>query len=308
MFECMSTKVSDSSVTAHSKNSYVTPEALAAFQAALKRVGLNSAPDFHMVLGSGFGAALDSILKETNAWRLMGELSFDEIPGLPVSTVQDHAGKYRFVENTKTGKKIVFQSGRLHGYEGHSAREAVVPVMISRLAGTSRFLLSNAAGGIDRAHTAGDVMIIRDHVNMTGQNPLTGENPVMPNGRELGPRFPDLSQVYEPQWMSEIEKLLQVEGVKCHRGIYMGLLGPSFETPSEVELYGRWGVHAVGMSTVWEAIALKHSGAQLAGLSLISNAACGLGDGQPLDHEKILETCRASALRIVKGILKWLEK
>jgi purine-nucleoside phosphorylase len=170
--------------------------------------------------------------------------------------------------------------------------------MLSRAAGTRNFLLTNAAGGLRPWHQLGDVMLIRDHVNLTSQNPLVGTTPV---------RFPDMSGAYDREWRQSLMQKFKDVGLVVHEGIYLGLLGPSFETPAEIELFSKWGIDAVGMSTVWEAIALKDSGARFAALSLISNAAAGLGDGLPLEHEKILEVCRSSAERVVLAIAAWLE-
>jgi purine-nucleoside phosphorylase len=276
------------------------------FQRCIATTGVQKTPTWHIVLGSGFGKALDQ-LPVGSAWVARGGFSFEKIPGLVASTAPDHQGQYRIYEHKPTGQSVVFQLGRVHGYEGHSARDAVSPVMIGRLAGIQKFLLTNAAGGLPPNYDLGDVMLIRDHVNLTGQNPLMGANPASPAGAVLGPRFPDMSSLYDPEWRKTLRSNLTQVGLRVHEGVYLGLLGPSFETHAEVELFGRWGMQAVGMSTVWEAIALKHSGARLAGLSLVSNAAAGLGDGAPIDHEKILETCRKSAQQIIAGVLRWLE-
>jgi purine-nucleoside phosphorylase len=254
----------------------------------------------HVVLGSGFGTALKDF-----AWEECGELSFTDIPGFPPSTVPDHAGCYRFY---KKGKKVLsFQLGRLHGYEGHPAATVVRTVMAPRLAGVEGFLLTNASGGLAREYQAGDVMLIRDHVNLTGQNPLVGANPTGPDGKEIGPRFPDLCRLYDSEWRGKLGKYCRGQDLSVHEGTYLGILGPSFETPAEVQLFSSWGLSAVGMSTVWEAIALKHSGARLAGLSLISNPAAGMGEGT-LDHLQILETCRKSAVKIIRAVEQLAEE
>lgn len=258
-------------------------------------------PSLHVVLGSGFGAALESF-----PWEKVGDLSFTELPEFPASTVPDHAGSYRFYR--KGDKVVCFQMGRLHGYEGHEANVVTRTVMLPRLAGVQNFLLTNASGGLGAGFKPGDVMVIRDHVNLTGQNPLTGTNPVGLDGKELGPRFPDMCNLYEPEWRRRFKVLLKDQGLGVQEGVYLGIAGPSFETPAEVQLFASWGLHAVGMSTVWEAIALKHSGARVAGLSLISNLGAGLAEGVTLDHMQILETCRASASRIVEGIRLFLEE
>lgn len=268
-------------------------QSLAAYRGFLERHSL-PIPSLHVVLGSGFGSALESV-----PWKMVGELSFTDVPGFPPSTVPDHAGRYRFYR--AQDKVVCFQMGRLHGYEGHSASLVARTVMAPRLAGVKNFLLTNASGGLSREFHPGDVMLIRDHVNLTGQNPLVGLNPVGEEGKEIGPRFPDLCHLYDAGWRKSLGAHCRSQGLRVHEGVYMGLLGPSFETPAEVQLYSAWGMHAVGMSTVWEAIALKHSGAKVAGLSLISNLGAGMSD-QTLDHLQILETCRSSASRIMRAL------
>jgi purine-nucleoside phosphorylase len=260
-----------------------------------QEIGFSEAPDLHVVLGSGYGAALESLGKI--GWKKCGEVSFSQIPGLVSATVQDHAGKYSFYRH-ESGRTVCFQMGRLHGYEGHSSQDVVLTVMIPRLAGCKNFILTNAAGGLNKKFKPGHVMLIEDHVNITGQNPLLG-----PNQSEIGERFPDMSKTYDKAWIKDLTKTLKKEKLGVHKGIYLGTLGPSFETPAEVKLYIRWGLDAVGMSTVWESIALTHSGARLAGISLISNPCAGLVPGLVLHHEKILATCRASAEKVVRGIL-----
>lgn len=258
-------------------------------------------PSIHIVLGSGFGTALDQF-----PWEVAGELPFSQLPGMPSSTVQDHAGKYRFYRHPKKNLVVSFQMGRLHGYEGHEARDVVLPVMVPRLAGVKNFLLTNASGGLSPAFRPGDLMMIRDQVNLTGKNPLMGPNPEY-SGQEIGPRFPDMCGIYDRHWRDMLSANAKKEGLAVHEGTYMGLLGPSFETPAEVQLFASWGIQAVGMSTVWEAIALKHSDARVAGMSLISNLGAGMTD-QKLDHNVILETCRASAAKIVGAIRRTIEE
>jgi purine-nucleoside phosphorylase len=268
-------------------------KSLNVFQEFLRQHSL-AVPRWHVVLGSGFGSALEKF-----SWELVGELSFADLPGLHKSTVQDHAGAYRFYRKGKT--VVSFQMGRLHGYEGLAASTVALTVMIPRMAGVEEFLLTNASGGLDPSFKPGDVMLIRDHVNFTGQNPLTGPNPLHVSGQELGPRFPDLCDAYDAKWRERLAKACRAKGLKVHEGVYLGVAGPSFETPAEVKLFGSWGMQAVGMSTVWEAIALRHSGAKLAGLSLISNLGAGLGS-EKLEHETILKTSRASAASIIAAL------
>ncbi|MCO5142198.1 MAG: purine-nucleoside phosphorylase [Oligoflexia bacterium] len=258
-------------------------------------------PAYHIVLGSGFGEALNHLDGEQ-----LAELSFAEVDGLVPSTVPDHKGVYRFYK--VKGKTISFQMGRLHGYEGHSPQQVARTVILPRLAGVKKFLLTNASGGLSLAYRPGDVMLIRDHVNLTGANPLMGENPKDSKGKELGPRFPDMNTLYSQPMRKKLEKSFQKQKLKVHEGTYLGVLGPSFETPAEVQLYAAWGMHAVGMSTVWESIALRHSGAELAGISLISNLGAGMDPNASLDHLQIIETCRESAAKIIRGISDYLQE
>lgn len=261
-------------------------------------------PKAHIVLGSGFGQALNHL--PPTVWELKAEIPFNQVPGLLSSTVPDHAGCYRLYQHARTGQVVQYQMGRLHGYEGHSPRQIVQTVMIPRACGVENFILTNAAGGLDMKMNPGDVMVISDHVNMTGTSPLIGENPKYPNGQEVGPRFPDMGNAYIPAWRQSLRPLLEKQGLKVHEGVYMGLMGPVFETHAEVRLYAQWGMKAVGMSTVWETIVLKHSGAKVAGMSLISNMGAGLTD-QQLDHYAILETCRKSAAQIISAVGAFLD-
>lgn len=258
-------------------------------------------PSYHIVLGSGFGTALDHLKGE-----LIAELPFSEVDGLVPSTVPDHKGVYRFYK--VKGKTISFQMGRLHGYEGHSAQQVAKTVMLPRLAGVKNFLLTNASGGLSLNYCPGDVLLIRDQVNLTGANPLIGENPKNVDGKELGPRFPDMNTLYSLPMRKKLEIAFRKQKLRVHEGTYIGVLGPSFETPAEIQLYSAWGMHAVGMSTVWEAIALRHSGAELAGISLISNLGAGMDPNASLDHLKIIETCRESAAKIILGISEFLQE
>lgn len=283
----------------------ISAAALQFWQNFLTRQSIGKAPKLHTVLGSGFGAALTSLNPEK--WDLVGELPFAQIPGFHASSVPDHAGTYRFYKHKKQDLFVCFQLGRLHGYEGHSPQDVVSTVLLPRLAGTENFLLTNAAGGLGAGFKPGDIMMIKDHVNMSGQNPLSGKNPKAPDGRDIGQRFPDLTTLYKTGMLESLKQRLLGEKLSVHEGIYLGVAGPSFETPAEVRLYQQWGMGAVGMSTVWESIALGHSGANLAGLSLISNLGAGLTVGEPLDHFKILETSRASALQVVRAIFAWVE-
>lgn len=278
---------------------YIPENSASAYQKFLTNAGIGI-PGHHVVLGSGFGNAIKAM--EKFGWKEELRIPFQKIPGLIAATVPDHAGEYVILKNSGSQKVIQLQAGRLHGYEGHDPQVAIRPTLIARYAGINKFILTNAAGGLDTAMSSGDAMLIADHVNLTGKNPLTGHNPKWPDGKEVGPRFPDLGNLYELKWRTAFRDELQKRAVNTHEGTYLGLLGPTFETFAEVKLYAQWGMKAVGMSTVWESIALRHSGARVAGVSLISNLGAGLTN-QSLNHEDIVETCRKSASVILESIL-----
>ena len=263
-------------------------------------------PDLHVVLGSGFGEALQA---HRTGFERRGTLSFEDIPGLFGTSAPDHQGAYE-VWTLEGERPIVlsFQCGRLHGYEGRRAADAIAPVRLAREAGVDLFLLSNAAGGLRREYSTGSCMVIQDHVNWTFQNPLIGATPQGVKTREpLGPRFPDMSCVYDPVLSRSLVRALDLQGLKVYEGIYFGLLGPSFETKAEISMLQDWQCGAVGMSTVWEAIWLSFAKAQIVGLSLISNLGTGL-DPEHDSHsaDQILKSCRLAANKILDGILSWV--
>lgn len=264
-------------------------------------------PQFHIVLGSGFKDSLELAIPKS--FTRKGEISFSEVPGLHPSTAPGHAGKYVVIEHETTHQVGMIQVGRLHGYEGLDPRDVVRTVMYTRELGTLNYFITNAAGGLDPAHQPGDVMMIQDHINFTGKNPLYGENPKGPTGSEWGPRFPDLTSLYNPKWNALLAKKFKTQKLKVHEGVYLGVLGPAFETPAEIRFFMKIGTHAVGMSTVWETMALSHSGAMVCAMSLISNIAAGLligedGLAQQLDHFNILDACKNSSVAILRGILE----
>ena len=263
-------------------------------------------PFFHAVLGSGFKDSVKTGIPPS--FKVMGEILFSEVPGLFPSTAPGHDGKYVIVEHVASKKTGVIQVGRLHGYEGLDPREVVRTVMYTRELGADQYFITNAAGGIDRAHQPGDVMIMNDQINLTGKNPLVGENPKKPNGKEWGPRFPDVTALFNREKNKILKKAFLSEGLTVHEGVYVGVLGPVFETPAEIAFYIKAGAHSVGMSTVWETVALKHSGAQVNALSLISNLGAGMeraidGTAIELDHFSIMDACKSSSVGILKGIL-----
>ncbi len=263
-------------------------------------------PTCHLVLGSAIGQALETYSPPDKTWERVSDISFRDMPGLPTATVAGHRGVFSLFRNQKSKKTVIFQVGRVHGYEGHSPALTVLPVLASFFAGTKSFVITNAAGSLNKNFEAGSIMIIKDHVNMTGQNPLVGENRRDPLGKEWGPRFPDMSETYSKEANARLEASFKKTGAKVHSGTYLGLLGPNYETPAEVQLFHRWGLDAVGMSTVWEALALKHAGAQIAGASLLTNMGCGLMGEEVLDHEDMLKQTKASAENVIAGLFGFL--
>ncbi len=247
-------------------------------------------PRVGLVLGSGLGALADAL--ETDV-----EIPYGEI-GFPVSTVVGHAG--RLCLGRLDGVPVAVMRGRIHLYEGHSVEDVVLPVRVLVSLGASSLVITNAAGGIDPSFAVGDLMLIRDHLNLTGTNPLVG-----PNDASLGPRFPDMSFAYDPRAMESAKGVAKGLGITVREGVYAGLLGPSYETPAEIRMLRTMGADAVGMSTVLEVIAARHLGARVVGISCISNKAAGLS-GEPLTHDEVQATADAiqgKLLALMRGIV-----
>lgn len=256
---------------------YGREAALKAADTIRSRVG-HAAPDVAIVLGSGLGGLAAEI---ENAQRV----PFSEIPGFPTATVKGHAGA--LVYGKLGGRTVVALAGRFHMYEGHSPQLAAFPVRVMHALGASIYFASNAAGGIRRDFRAGDLMIIEDHINLTGTNPLTGP---VEDGDE---RFPDMSKAYDPDLRARLRSAAEKVGVDVKEGVYLCLSGPSFETPAEIRMLERLGADAVGMSTVPEVIVARAIGMRVAGMSCIANAASGTTD-EPVLHSDVLEvTARA---------------
>lgn len=232
-------------------------------------------PDIALVLGSGLGAMAD----EMNA---VCSISYNDIPDFPVSTVAGHKG--RFVFGKIGGVNIVVMQGRVHYYEGYPVTDVVLPIRLMKLLGADKLFLTNAAGGINPAFKAGDFMLITDHISALVLSPLIGQNI-----DELGVRFPDMSEVYSRRLRAIIENSAAAEGIPLQRGVYIQTTGPNYETPAEIRAYGRLGADAVGMSTAIEAMAARHMGMEVCGISCISNLAAGIS-ANPLSHAEVQET------------------
>jgi len=232
-------------------------------------------PKIALVLGSGLGGFADEF---ANATRI----PYSKIPHFPRSTAIGHVGQ--LVVGTVEGVDVVGMQGRVHLYEGYSAKDVAFPVRVFARMGVKAVILTNAAGGIKKDFTQGRLVVISDHINLQGANPLLG-----PNDDSLGPRFPDMSHAYDKKFrelaLAEGRRL----GINLGEGVYAGLAGPSYETPAEIRYLRAIGADLVGMSTVPEVIAARHSGIRILGISCVTNAAAGVLD-QPLDHKEVLET------------------
>lgn len=228
-----------------------------------------------LVLGSGLGAFADEFENPV-------AIPYQEIPGFVSSTAVGHAGQ--LVIGSVSGVPVVAMQGRVHYYEGYSPEEVTFPVRTFKLLGIETLILTNAAGGIDVQLSQGALMVISDHLNLMGVNPLRG-----PNDDRFGPRFPDMTEVYSRDLQEKVVDAARDLGVTVRRGVYAGLSGPSYETPAEIHLLRGLGADAVGMSTVPEAIVARHMGIKVLGISCITNMAAGISE-DPINHEEVIET------------------
>ena len=248
-------------------------------------------PEIGLVLGSGLGAFADRIdVRDT--------VDYSEIEGFPVSTVAGHKG--RFVFGYVGEKPVVIMQGRVHYYEGYAMSDVVLPTRLMGMLGIKKLILTNAAGGINTSFSAGDIMMITDHITTAVPSPLIG-----PNLDELGPRFPDMSEVYN----KELQDIIRVAAAKCDiplkEGVYVQLTGPNYETPAEIRMCRTLGGDAVGMSTACEAMAANHMGIKVCGISCITNMAAGILP-QKLDHKEVQETADKVAdtiRRLIRAVI-----
>lgn len=228
-----------------------------------------------LVLGSGLGAFADE-LEDASA------IPYSEIPGFARPTVEGHAG--RLVVGKVGGVSVAAMQGRFHFYEGYKLEEVTFPVRVLALAGASSIVLTNAAGGLNNAFEQGSLVLISDHLNLMGTNPLLG-----PNDARFGPRFPDMTEVYDREYQEAVVAEAHAMNIELRRGIYAALSGPSYETPAEIRMLRLLGADAVGMSTVPEAIVARQMGLRVLGISCITNMAAGMLD-EPINHEEVIET------------------
>ncbi|NLI55080.1 MAG: purine-nucleoside phosphorylase [Clostridiales bacterium] len=245
-----------------------------------------------LILGSGLGGYAEKI--ENKRF-----VSYSDLPGFPQSRVEGHKG--RFVVGELFGKTVVCMQGRVHYYEGYPQSQLAIAVRVMKRLGVEKLLLTNAAGGVNLGFAPGDLMLISDHINFSGSNPLFG-----PNDDDFGPRFPDQSNVYDRELRAKVREAAKAAGVSLQEGVYMMFSGPTFETPAEIVFARAAGASAVGMSTVPEAIAAAHCGIRTIGISLITNMAAGILD-QPLSHEEVQEAAAAASVRFAKLVDKIIE-
>lgn len=232
-------------------------------------------PEIALILGSGLGDFAETMdIKET--------LDYSELEGFPVSTVSGHKG--RFVFGCVEGVPVVAMQGRVHYYEGYPVQDVVLPTRLMRLMGAKVLFLTNAAGGINKSFRCGDFMLIKDHISSLVPSPLIGANI-----DELGLRFPDMSEVYSGRLRDVIKIAAEGENIPLREGVYIQTSGPNYETPAEIRAYAALGADAVGMSTAIEAMAARHAGMEVCGISCISNLAAGIS-ANPLTHEEVKET------------------
>jgi purine-nucleoside phosphorylase len=256
----------------------------------LKEKGIGQV-DVALILGSGLG----ELAEEINTPVI---ISYDEIPHFPISTVAGHAGQLVYGE--LSGKKVLAMQGRFHFYEGNTMEVVTYPVRVFSALNTPSIIVTNAAGGVNESFTPGDLMLITDHINFMGTNPLIG-----PNDDKIGPRFPDMSRAYDVEYQQLARETARFMDLKLQEGVYMGLTGPTYETPAEIRMARTIGASAVGMSTVPEVIVGVHSGMRVLGISCITNMAAGMQVS--LNHEEVVETTervKETFKALVKEILK----
>ncbi len=273
----------------------VTRESIQAAVAYLRR--LDARPwRVLIILGSGLGALADEV---ADALRV----PYSEIPGFARSTVQGHKGQLMI--GALFGVPVAIMQGRMHFYEGYPLWQVTLPVRVARAMGATHMIVTNAAGGINRAFNVADVMLITDHINLVG---MAGHNPLIgPNLDEYGPRFPEMTTAYDPELRQRAVQAAQAAGIELRQGVYACLAGPNFETPAELRFLRAIGADAVGMSTAHEVLVARHAGLRVLGLSGITNVArLSADEGEPPSHEEVMQASAQIAPKIftiVRGVL-----
>ena len=240
-------------------------------------------PETAIILGSGLGALADKI-------ELATVIPYSEIPGFMSSTVVGHKGNLIF--GTFGGRNVIAMQGRFHYYEGYTMHQVTFPIRVMKLSGVKNLLVSNAAGGINNTFKIGDLMIIRDHINMM-PNPLIGKN-----DESFGTRFPDMTRAYDREFIGYMEQIAMSHNIPLKKGVYVGLTGPSYETPAEYAFYGKAGGDAIGMSTVPEVIVARHAGLRVFGMSVITNEGYHFADDFVNDGEDVVKAANQAAAKM----------
>ena len=267
-------------------------EQLDALESAI-RLRTEIRPHLGLVLGSGLGGLADAMDVEA-------AIPFSELPGWPGATAPGHAG--RLLLGRLGGVPVVVQQGRFHLYEGHSAGFVVQPVLLMRRLGAEVLVLTNAAGGVNPDYGAGTLMVIADHLNLTGRHPLIG-----PNADQIGPRFPDMTAVWDPGLRDRLRRAGEGEHTSLEEGVYACLTGPSYETPAEIRMLRSLGADAVGMSTALEAVAARWAGLRVCGISLVTNPGAGLS-AATLTHAEVLAAASTAGPRLARVISRFVQE
>lgn len=252
---------------------------------------LGGSASLGIILGSGLGALANEVTEPVY-------IPYGEIPHFPTSSVVGHAG--RLVAGKLEGVPVILMQGRVHAYEGYAREQVVFPIRVLHALGVRDLIITNAAGALNPEFKPGQIMLIEDHINLTGMNPLVGKN-----DDDLGPRFPDMSDAYGQERRQVVASIAEDLGVHLQKGVYAGVMGPSYETPAEVRMLHRLGGDAVGMSTVAEVIAAGHAGMKVTGMSVITNMGAGLSE-TALSHEEVTEAglaVRDELVKLVKAIV-----
>lgn len=253
---------------------------------------ISKSPELGLVLGSGLGAFADSLERSIR-------IPFKDIPHFPSSNVEGHKGALVFGWHKDSFVGVL--QGRVHYYEGHDIDVVTFPIRVLLALGIKNFVITNAAGGISSELTPGDLVLLEDHINFHGVNPLRG-----PNDDRFGPRFPDMSYAYDSEWGERVKKIADKLSISLKKGVYAYSLGPSYETPAEVRMFGKLGADVVGMSTVPEVIVVNHEGGKVVGISCVTNLAAGISEN-PLSHSEVTETgqkVKKAFCSLVEGIIE----
>ncbi len=259
---------------------------------AVRAIGARPRPDFAIILGTGLGAVAGAIQKEAS-------IPYEDLPHFARSTVQSHKGELLF--GTLEGRRVVAMEGRFHAYEGYSMEQITFPVRVMRALGARGLVVSNACGGLNPSYAKGDLMLIDDHINMMGMNPLVG-----PNDETLGPRFPDMCRPYDREFIQTALQVAAEEHLPVRRGVYVALTGPCLETPAEYKFLRTIGADVVGMSTVPEVIVGVHAGFRIFGISIVTDV-CIPETLEPVNIEHIIAAARSAEPRmacLLKGFIK----